>query len=138
MGMRLPVKIDFPINHDVRGNLTALNENVEIPFSISRIYFLYDVPVGESRGGHAHKALEQVIIALSGSFDVSLDNGFTTETHRLESPNVGLYVSPMHWRELTNFSADSVCLVVASDIFDEADYIRDKDTFYDEVKKRND
>jgi hypothetical protein len=121
--------LDFPKITDPRGNLTFIEGLGHIPFEIKRVYYLYDVPGGSLRGGHAHKALEQIIIALSGSFDVLLDDGGKKEIYRLNSPSNGLLVTPMVWRELNNFSSGSVCLVLASEHFSEEDYYRDYSQF---------
>jgi hypothetical protein len=121
--------LDLPKITDKRGNLTFIEENRHIPFKIKRVYYLYDVPGGESRGGHAHKGLQQFIIAASGSFDIILDDGFEKKRFHLNRSYYGLYVCPMVWRELDNFSSGSVCLVLVSELYDEADYIRDYDTF---------
>jgi dTDP-4-dehydrorhamnose 3,5-epimerase-like enzyme len=121
--------LDFPKITDPRGNLTFIEGSDHIPFEIKRVYYLYDVPGGSLRGGHAHKALEQIIIALSGSFDVLLDDGGKKEIYRLNSPSKGLLVTPMVWRELNNFSSGSVCLVLASEHFSEEDYYRDYSQF---------
>ena len=114
---------------DPRGNLTSIEAQRDIPFEIKRVYYLYDVPGGASRAGHGHKTLQQLIIALSGSFDVVLDDGFTKERHHLNRSYFGLYVAPMMWREIDNFSSGSVCMVLASDHFRESDYYRDYDEF---------
>ncbi len=114
---------------DHRGNLTFIEENNHIPFEIKRVYYLYDVPGGESRAGHAHKTLEQFIIAASGSFDVILDDGFMKYKFFLNRSYYGLYVPSMVWREIEDFSSGSICLVLASDFYDEADYIRDFEKF---------
>jgi len=121
--------IELPRVEDKRGNLTFIEENRHIPFQIKRVYYLYDVPGGESRGGHAHKQLQQFIIAANGSFDVVLDDGSSVERHHLNRSYYGLYIPTMVWRELDNFSSGSVCLVLASSYFDEQDYIRDYDVF---------
>jgi dTDP-4-dehydrorhamnose 3,5-epimerase-like enzyme len=121
--------IYFPKVTDVRGNLSFIEENKQIPFSIKRIYYLYDVPSGATRGGHAHRELEQIIIALSGSFDVILDDGFSKKSFFLNRPHYGLYIPPGIWRELENFSSNSVALSLVSAFYDESDYIRDYDTF---------
>ena len=121
--------LDFPKITDPRGNLTFIEGSDHIPFEIKRVYYLYDVPGGSLRGGHAHKALEQIIIALSGSFDVLLDDGGKKEIYRLNSPLKGLLVTPMVWRELNNFSSGSVCLFLASEHFSEEDYYRDYSQF---------
>ncbi len=117
--------IDLPKIHDPRGNLTFLEGSKHIPFDIKRVYYLYDVPGGAERGGHAHKDLHQIIIAIAGSFDVVINDGSDTQRFHLNRSYFGLYVCPMIWRELDNFSSGSVCLVLASDYFSEADYIRD-------------
>lgn len=114
---------------DPRGNLTPIEGNVDVPFEIKRVFYLYDVPGGESRAGHAHRVLQQLIIAASGSFDVSLDDGAATQVFQLNRSYRALYVPPMHWQHLTNFSSGSVCLVLASEHFDESDYYRDRDDF---------
>ncbi len=121
--------IDLPKITDSRGNLTFIEEQKHIPFEIKRAYYLYDVPAGSERGGHAHKALHQLIIALSGSFDVEIDDGDTKKVFTLNRPYEGLYVCPGIWRELTNFSSGSVCLVLASNLYSEDDYYRDYDEF---------
>ncbi|CDG65071.1 MAG: hypothetical protein PWQ15_1745 [Methanobacterium sp.] len=121
--------IYLPKVDDVRGNLTFIEENQHIPFTIKRVYYLYDVPGGESRGGHAHKELQQFIIAANGSFDVILDDGDNKERYHLNRSYYGLYVPQMVWRELDNFSSGSVCLVLASKPFDEGDYIRSYEDF---------
>ncbi len=117
--------INLPKIHDPRGNLTFIEGNRHIPFDIKRVYYLYDVPGGAERGGHAHKDLHQIIIAIAGSFDVVINDGSDTQRFHLNRSYFGLYVCPMIWRELDNFSSGSVCLVLASDYFSEADYIRD-------------
>ena len=117
--------ISLPKIQDPRGNLTFIEGRSHIDFDIQRVYYLYDVPGGSARGGHAHKALHQLIIAMSGSFDVLLDDGHEKETFHLNRSYVGLYVCPMIWRELDNFSSGSVCMVLASNRYDESDYYRD-------------
>ncbi len=124
----------LPKVKDVRGNLTFIEGDEHIPFPIKRVYYLYDVPGGESRGGHAHKDLQQFLIAANGSFDVVLDDGHNKERYHLNRSYYGLYIPNLIWRELDNFSSGSVCLVLASEKYDEDDYIRD----YDELKKAND
>jgi dTDP-4-dehydrorhamnose 3,5-epimerase-like enzyme len=121
--------IDLPIIKDPRGNLTFVESNNQIPFGIERVYYLYDVPGGSERGGHAHKELSQFIIAMSGSFDVVLDDGKDKKRVHLNRSFQGLYVCPMMWRELDNFSSHSVCMVLASHKYDEADYYRDYGEF---------
>jgi hypothetical protein len=121
--------IDLPRITDIRGNLTFIEGNNQLPFDIQRVYYLYDVPGGAQRGGHAHKALHQLIIAISGSFDVLLDDGSKKKRVHMNRSYKGLYVCPMIWRELDNFSSGSVLLVLASNKYDEADYYRDYKTF---------
>lgn len=121
--------IDFPKISDHRGNLTFIEGGKHIPFDIQRVYYLYDVPGGSERGGHAHKELHQLIIAMSGSFDVILDDGRNKKRVHLNRSYNGLYVCPMIWRELDNFSSGSVCMVLASNRYDEADYFRDYEDF---------
>jgi len=125
--------IELPKKMDRRGNLTFIEESRHIPFKIKRVYYLYDVPGGETRGGHAHKRLQQFIIAASGSFDVVLDDGFESKRFHLNRSYYGLYVPSMIWRELDNFSSGSFCLVLASEYYDESDYIRG----YDEFKRQS-
>ncbi len=117
--------IDLPKIHDPRGNLTFVESNNQIPFAIERVYYLYDVPGGSERGGHAHKELHQLIIAMSGSFDVVLDDGREKRRVHLNRSYNGLYVCPMIWRELDNFSSGAVCMVLASNKYAESDYYRD-------------
>ncbi len=121
--------IDLPKVHDPRGNLTFVEGGSQIPFDIQRVYYLYDVPGGAERGGHAHKGLHQLIIAMSGSFDVVLDDGKDKKRVHLNRSYNGLYLCPMIWRELDNFSSGSVCMVLASNHFHEDDYYRDYDDF---------
>ena len=120
--------VTLPQIHDARGDLTVVEGSLDIPFEIKRVYYLYNVPCQSSRGGHAHLDLEQVLFALSGSFRVNLNDGTTTESIWLSNPSVGLYLKNMVWRELDSFSQGSVLMVLASQHFDENDYIRD---FYD-------
>ena len=117
--------VSLPKIADPRGNLTFIEGGNQIPFDIQRVYYLYDVPGGSERGGHAHKGLHQLIIAMSGSFDVVLDDGKNKKRVHLSRSYSGLYVCPMIWRELDNFSSGSVCMVLASNRYDEADYYRD-------------
>lgn len=126
---------NLPRISDPRGNLTFIEANRHIPFDIRRVYYLYDVPGGAERGGHAHKALHQLIIAISGSFDIHLDDGYAKKTIHLNRSYSGLYVCPMIWREIDNFSSGAVCMVLASDYYDENDYYRDYALFINEVKK---
>ena len=117
--------IELPKITDARGNLSFIEGGNHIPFDIQRVYYLYDVPGGAERGGHAHKGLHQLIIAMSGSFDVVLDDGREKKRVHLNRSYNGLYVCPMIWRELDNFSSGSVCMVLASSKYDEDDYYRD-------------
>lgn len=121
--------VELPKISDPRGNLTFVEGGNHVPFDIQRVYYLYDVPGGSERGGHAHKALHQLIIAMSGSFDVVLDDGANKKRVHLSRSYYGLYVCPMIWRELDNFSSGSVCMVLASNKYDEADYFRDYSEF---------
>lgn len=121
--------VDLPKVHDARGNLTFVEGTRHVPFAIERVYYLYDVPGGAERGGHAHRELRQLIIAMSGSFDVILDDGAERKRVHLNRSYYGLYVPRLIWRELDNFSSGSVCLVLASNRYDEADYFRSYDDF---------
>ena len=121
--------IELKKNHRGKGNLTVVQNNIEVPFEVKRCYYLYDVPGGEERGGHAHKELHQLIVAASGSFDVILDDGNIKRTISLNRPYYGLLVVPGIWRELNNFSSGSVCLVLASEVYKQEDYIRSYDDF---------
>jgi hypothetical protein len=114
----------LPKIHNRSGNLTALENLINIPFEIKRVYYLYDVPGGEDRGGHAHYKLQQYIIAASGAFDVLLDDGINKHIVHLDRPYVGLHVIPGIWEEILNFSSGAICLVLASHLYDESDYIR--------------
>lgn len=127
--------VDLPKIQDPRGNLTFVESSRHIPFDIRRVYYLYDVPGGAERGGHAHKDLHQLIIAMSGSFDIHLDDGFSKKTIHLNRSYCGLYVCPMIWREIDNFSSGAVCMVLASDYYDEADYYRDYDEFLAQARR---
>lgn len=129
------VLIDLPSIQDARGNLTFIEGQRHIPFAIQRVYYLYDVPGGAERGGHGHKALHQLIIAASGSFDIHLDDGCSKKTVHMNRSYYGLYVCPMIWREIDNFSSGAVCMVLASDYYDELDYYRDYSQFLDDVKQ---
>jgi hypothetical protein len=121
--------VDLPKISDPRGNLTFIEGENHIPFDIKRAYYLYDVPGGAERGGHAHKDLHQLIIAISGAFDIVLDDGHEKKRYHLNRSYFGLYVCPMIWREMDNFSSGAVCLVLASNNYDEADYYRNYDEF---------
>jgi hypothetical protein len=129
--------IEFPKIAEPRGNLTFIEEERHIPFQFKRIYYLYDVPGGSERGGHAHREMEQLIIAMSGSFDVVLDDGYEKKRFHLNRSYYGLYVCPMIWRELDNFSSGSVCLSLASTLYDESDYYRDYDLFINTVRGKS-
>ncbi|GAB7543291.1 sugar 3,4-ketoisomerase [Cupriavidus ulmosensis] len=121
--------IELPKIADQRGNLTFIEADRHVPFGIERIYYLYDIPEGAERGAHAHKALHQLIVAIAGSFDVVLNDGTQRRRFSLDSPDKGLYVCPMMWRELDNFSGGAVCMVLASAKYDEDDYFRDYEEF---------
>lgn len=121
--------IDLPKITDPRGNLTFIEGGRHVPFDVKRVYYLYDVPGGAERGGHAHKNLHQLILAMSGSFDIVLDDGREKKRFHLNRSYYGLYVCPMIWREMDNFSSGSVCLVLASQLYDPDDYYRDHAEF---------
>ena len=125
---------DLPKIADPRGNLTFVEGGRHVNFDIKRVYYLYDVPGGAERGGHAHKDLHQLIIAMSGSFDITLDDGREKKRIHLCRSYYGLYVCPMIWREMDNFSSGAVCLVLASNTYDEADYFRDYGDFMKAVE----
>ena len=120
--------INFPTIEDTRGNLAFIQNDV-LPFEFKRIYYLFDVTGNAFRGGHSHIDQQEILIALSGSFEVVLDNGVEKSTVLLNKPNIGLHIGTGIWRELQNFSSGAVCLVIASDVFDEVDYIRDYNDF---------
>jgi len=115
----------MPVVTDPRGNLCFIESSRHVPFQIERVYYLYDVPAGAMRAGHAHAEQHEILFPLSGSFNVRLDNGHEKESLVLNRPNVGLHIGPMTWREIDDFSSGSVCMVIASAYYDEADYIRD-------------
>lgn len=121
--------IELDKHHKEKGNITVIENNKTVPFDVKRVYYLYDVPGGETRGGHAHKGLYQLIVAASGSFNVVLNDGKNSKIITLNRPYQGLFVVPGIWRELDNFSSGSVCLVLASEKYDENDYIRDYKDF---------
>ncbi len=121
--------LELPVVQNPQGNLTFIEGSKHVPFEIARVYYLYDVPGGAVRGGHAHRELEQLIVATSGSLEIALDDGHKRKGVRLNRSYVGLYLPPMTWRELVDFSSGSVCMVLASDHYDESDYIRDYDEF---------
>jgi WxcM-like, C-terminal len=126
--------IDLPRINDPRGNLTFVEAGRHVPFDIRRVYYLYDVPGGAERGGHAHRGLQQFIIAMSGSFDIHLDDGYSKKKVHMNRSYYGLYVCPMIWREIDNFSSGAVCMVLASDYYDESDYYRDYGRFIADVQ----
>lgn len=128
--------IELPKITDPRGNLTFVEENKHIPYDIKRVFFLYDVPGGENRAGHALKNCYQLLIAASGSFDVTLDDGTEKKTFQLNRSYYGLSIPPLMWREIDNFSSGSVCMVLASEFYSEADYYREYDEFLDAVRGR--
>jgi dTDP-4-dehydrorhamnose 3,5-epimerase-like enzyme len=128
--------IELPKITDPRGNLTFIEGERHIPFSFKRVYYLYDVPSGEERGGHAHKELHQLIIAPSGSFDINVTDGRSKEKITLNRPFQGLYVPPMIWRDIDNFSSGAVCLVLASETYQESDYYRNYQEFLNAVNNQ--
>lgn len=125
--------INFPVVEDTRGNLAFIQNDI-LPFEFRRIYYLFDVPSTAFRGGHSHNNQHEILIALSGSFEVVLDDGLEKRTILLNKPNIGLHITTGIWRELQNFSSGSICLVIASDVFDESDYIRDYNEFLESKK----
>jgi dTDP-4-dehydrorhamnose 3,5-epimerase-like enzyme len=127
--------LELPVVHNPQGNLTFIEGSKHIPFEIARVYYLYDVPGGATRGGHAHRQLEQLIVATSGSLEIVVDDGQRRKGVSLNRSYVGLYLPPMTWRELVDFSSGSVCMVLASAHYDEADYIRDYGEFQDAVSE---
>ena len=131
MDIQTPQLINLPKIHDYRGNLSFVEENNHIPFSIKRVYWIYDVPGGEERGSHAYKTLEEFLVALSGSFDVVLNDGINDIKYSLNRSYYGLYIPKMYWRSIENFSTNSLCLIISSGLYDKEDYIRD----YNEFKK---
>lgn len=127
--------IELPKIEDPRGSLTFIEGGRHIPFDIERVYYLYDVPGGTERGAHGHRTLQQLIVALSGSFEVTLDDGYAQRSFTLNRAYQGLYVPPMLWREIRNFSSGAVCMVLASDRYDEQDYFREYEVFLAAAKK---
>ena len=121
--------IELPRGHDQQGTLTTINSNEEVPFHIVRTYYLYDIPGGESRGAHAHKELQQLIVSVMGAFDVVLNDGREEKTIRLDRAYYGLYIPRLIWRELINFSSGATCLVLASLPYIEKEYLREYDAF---------
>ena len=129
--------IQLPKIQDQRGNLTFVESDRHIPFDIKRVYYLYDVPGGASRAAHGHKKLHQLMIAMSGSFDVTLDDGYEKKRFHLNRSYFGLYIPPMMWRDLDNFSSGAVCMVLASEYYDEQDYFREYADFLQATKDRS-
>jgi hypothetical protein len=129
----------LPLNkiHNRAGNITIVEGQANVPFDVKRIYYLYDIPGGEDRGGHAHRELQQLIVAASGSFDVLLDDGINKKVVTLNRPDYGLMVVPGIWRELMEFSSGAICLVLASLYYDELDYVREYDDFLIFKKDQN-
>lgn len=121
--------IELPRIHNRAGNITVAENHEHIPFDVKRIYYLYDIPGGESRAAHGHKELEQLIIAASGSFDITIDDGVNKKTVQLNRPYMGLHVKPGIWRNISNFSSGAICLVLASMLYSDEDYLRDYDEF---------
>lgn len=126
--------VELPIVHNDAGNITVMENNGNIPFDVKRVYYLYDIPMGIERGGHAHYKLQQYVVAASGSFVFVLDDGIEKREVFLNHPNKALYIKPGIWREMKDFSSGSICLVLASDVFNENDYIRSYQNF---IKYRN-
>jgi dTDP-4-dehydrorhamnose 3,5-epimerase-like enzyme len=126
--------LELPKIVDPRGNLTFIEGGNHLPFEIRRVYYLYDVPGGATRAGHGHKTLEQLMIAMSGSFDVEVNDGRARKKYHLDRSYYGLYIPPMIWRDIDNFSSGSVCLVLASEFFDESDYYRTYQDFLEAAK----
>jgi dTDP-4-dehydrorhamnose 3,5-epimerase-like enzyme len=129
-------EFDIPKILDARGNLSFIEKSISLPFDIKRVYWIYDVPGGETRGGHAFKAQKEIIIALSGSFDVVLHDGIASTHFSLNRSYKGIYVPEMYWRHMENFSTNAVCLVLASTLYSEEDYIYDFETFNSLVKEK--
>lgn len=128
--------VQLPRLSDGRGSLSFVQPGPLLPFEIRRVYYLYDVPEGQPRGAHGHRKLEQLIVAVSGAVDVEVDDGRQRRMFRLDAPDVGLYVCPMIWRNLTGFTPGTVCIVLASEPYDEADYFRNYDDFSVAVAQR--
>ena len=129
--------IELPKIEDPRGNLTFVEGGRHVPFEVKRIFYLYDVPGGATRAGHALKTCHQFIIAASGSFDVTLDDGFEKTRHQLNRSYYGLYISPLIWREIENFSSNSICMVLASEFYSEDDYYRTYEEYVAARRKNN-
>ena len=129
--------LHLPKIHNRAGNITPVENDRTSPFKVKRVYFLYDIPSGESRGAHGHKNLESLIVAISGSFDVTIDDGVNKKTIQLNRPNIGLHLVPGMWRDISNFSSGAVCLVLASEVYDQKDYIRTFGGFLKFVAEKN-
>lgn len=127
--------IDLPKFSDQRGSLSVIESQIHVPFDIKRVFYLYHVPSESTRAAHAHRTLIQFIVPISGSFDVILDDGENKVTYRLDRPEQGLYICPMIWNKIINFSENSACMVLASQHYDEADYYRNYDNFLNAVKQ---
>lgn len=136
MGVQDCRALDLPVIHAPEGDLTVLEGEGHVPFSIERVYYIYGVPDGARRGGHAHRALQQLLVAVAGSFDVLLDDGNEKRTVTLDHPARGLMLTPMIWRELVDFSPGAVCVVLASEHYDESDYFREYDDFLAAATRR--
>lgn len=127
--------LQLPKISNSMGSISFAENFTHVPFEMKRIYYIYDLPEHASRGAHGHKKLQQLVIAIAGSFDFVIDDGFDKKTFRLDRPDQGLYITPMIWRDLCNFSANSICLVLASELYDESDYYRDYDSFLKDARK---
>jgi dTDP-4-dehydrorhamnose 3,5-epimerase-like enzyme len=127
--------LDFPTCSDSRGQLTSLEQNVCVPFEIKRAYYIYNIPGNAVRGNHAHKSLEQIIIAVAGSFEITLDDGKISKSFQMTRANSGLYVGPMVWRSIRNFTENAICLVITSEIYDESDYIHTYSEFVNAIEQ---
>lgn len=130
-------EVELPKVQDPRGNLTFIESERHVPFKIKRVYYLYDVPGGATRAGHAHKTLQQVLIPVAGCFDVLLDDGEEKRRYHLHRPFCGLYIYPLTWRVIDNFSSGAVCLSIVSDYYDESDYFREYDAFLRAIRERH-
>jgi len=128
--------IDLPRINDPRGNLTFIESEIHVPFGIKRVYYLYDVPGGATRAGHAHKTLQQVLIAIAGSFDIKLDDGKEKKLFHMNRSYYGLYIYPLTWRVIDNFSSGAVCLSIVSDFYKETDYYRDYNKFLNTIGRQ--
>jgi len=135
MGLSACKIIELPRIQNSAGNLSVVEGGIHVPFGIARVYYLYDVPGGAQRGGHAHRRLQQLVIAMSGSFDIVLDDGTSRQSYHMNRSYYGLYIDTMIWRELENFSSGAVCLVLASIGYDESDYYRNYDDFLRVVRE---